>query len=563
MKNNIIKVLLLVLPVFLLPMLPVDASDVTHANYVGTIQATNNNTSLITDVCANFTIGINQMIAAGQLNAGATNIVARSDTGSDIPIMPGYNGNSTILFYDSILGLTSRRAYIYSGNVTGNNPAYFPGSAGMTVNSSASMAITNNFQIDWSGYIDTSVSDNIVSKLGSFQLQSDSAGNIISKIYTTDNAITGNNTNPGGWSNPAFAYDGNLGTCASIAMAAGSDSGYLYLGTANFTSTTVSFYTAGTSYGTSTIIHPYIYYSGSWHALSTFGSHATTPQWDTVSTATSELITGVAMYAHNGAGGGETLQWYDWGFNGSTTVNSVIKQACSTGEHVISVLEDGSNYWISLDGSPGTYNTAVTAISNSNNWIICGTATPYMNYFREYVSSVLKCSITWQYAATFTDLSGNGNTAYPSFRTTCSYSNVTTALIAFEPVSQSVPDQATINTWPTMIPAVPDQPATMYTENSTPGIFFAPLIHSIWPDSVPESLFWYNFAFIIILLASVLVFYFFASKGQNALLLKVIVSTAVMIFFALPGPNIYGFYVVIYHIMWCFGIMVLSRSYGW
>jgi hypothetical protein len=179
------------------------------------------------------------------------------------------------------------------------------------------------------------------------------------------------------------------------------------------------------------------------------------------------------------------------------------------------------------------------------------------------VGASIKGSWAWQYGATFTDLSGNGNTATPVFRTTSSDSDVSASLISYSPINLSVADAGTISTWPSMITAAPDQPATMYTENTTPGIFFASFIHSIWPSTIPESFFWYNFAFLIILLAGMGVFMLVASKGQNGLLLKMIVTAVLMIFFALPGPNVYGMYVVIYYIMFCFGVIVLSRNYGW
>jgi hypothetical protein len=136
-------------------------------------------------------------------------------------------------------------------------------------------------------------------------------------------------------------------------------------------------------------------------------------------------------------------------------------------------------------------------------------------------------------------------------------------LISFEPITPSVASPEVISTWPEMVSSAPDQPDTMYTENEIPSVFFAALLEAVWPDDIPSSFFWYNFTFFTILAGSILVFYFFASKGQSALLLKCIVSTAIMIFWALPGPNVYGMFVVLYHIFWCFGTMVLSRSYGW
>ena len=110
----------------------------------------------------------------------------------------------------------------------------------------------------------------------------------------------------------------------------------------------------------------------------------------------------------------------------------------------------------------------------------------------------------------------------------------------------------------------PDAPATAFTEESRPGIFFEPLVHSVWALSgLPDSVFWYNWAFIIIIGAGILVYYFFTKNNTQALLIKCLVMAAIMIFFSLDGPNIYGFYVPLYFIFWCFGPLVLSKSYGW
>jgi len=117
--------------------------------------------------------------------------------------------------------------------------------------------------------------------------------------------------------------------------------------------------------------------------------------------------------------------------------------------------------------------------------------------------------------------------------------------------------------WPDMIEDVPEQPDTAYTGEDHPGIFFEPLIDAIWPDDIPYQLFWYPFTFATIIGASVLTYYLFAAKGQNGLLIKCIVGTAVMIFWALPGPNVYGMFVVIYKAMFNFGIIVLSKNFSW
>jgi len=206
-----------------------------------------------------------------------------------------------------------------------------------------------------------------------------------------------------------------------------------------------------------------------------------------------------------------------------------------------------------------------TVPDNSNDWVdFQNDSAPYVEYIKRYVGGNLVQHIEWEYSETFTDLSGNGNDATPTFRENSSDPDVTTTLISFAPLELSRISEADSSEWGTMMEDPPDMPSTTYTEESRPGIFFEPLVHSIWSLSgLPDSFFWYNFAFLIIIGLGMITFYFFARNNTQALLIKVITMAAIIAFFALPGPNIYGFYVLIYFAFWCFGILVLSRSYGW
>jgi hypothetical protein len=53
------------------------------------------------------------------------------------------------------------------------------------------------------------------------------------------------------------------------------------------------------------------------------------------------------------------------------------------------------------------------------------------------VGGVLRGSWEWQYAATFTDLSGNSNDATPSFRTTTTDADVSVSVISYTACNQS------------------------------------------------------------------------------------------------------------------------------
>jgi hypothetical protein len=238
----------------------------------------------------------------------------------------------------------------------------------------------------------------------------------------------------------------------------------------------------------------------------------------------------------------------------------------TSGEHYLSVYTNSGNMTLSWDGVvKGTVSLAGTSIPNTSQEIQIGSlSTSYMISSNFTQSGVLRGSWVWQYGSTFTDLSGNSNTATPSFKTTSSSASVNATLTTFNPLIEAKSTLNPSTSWPSLMTAPLTQSSTMYTENTTPGIFFANVIHAIWPSSsVPESLFWYGFTFFTIILSGMLIYAAFASKGQSALLIKVILMSAIMLFWSLPGPNVYGMYVVFFFMMWCFGVIILSKNYGW
>lgn len=225
------------------------------------------------------------------------------------------------------------------------------------------------------------------------------------------------------------------------------------------------------------------------------------------------------------------------------------------------------------DGDVTSYSTLISVPDTSANWTIGGDATPYIETANITIGGVLQGSWEWEYGVTFTDLSGNSHDATPTFRTTSSDADVSASLITFKPISEAkVMDSISI-TWPVIMEDPPDEPSTAYSENITPGIFFAPFVHTIaefgasnWSGATTnmlEQLFWYTFAFVIIIGVSISVFFFFAANKKEALFVKIFATTAVMVFFALPGINIYGLYVPLYYVLFASGILMLKKDFGW
>ena len=242
----------------------------------------------------------------------------------------------------------------------------------------------------------------------------------------------------------------------------------------------------------------------------------------------------------------------------------------TSGEHTIKATYNGTTVTLVVDeGLPTeiTNSTNVSfAVANSAADLVsfASGVMPYVEYQKIYTDSGKQQDIEWEYGATFHNSAHGGDDAAPTFRTTSSDADVSASLISFTPMVLASASENESMAWGEIMTTPPTTPTTAYSENATPGIFFAPLVRTFWSLSgYPESIFWYNFAFIFILGGGILTFWAFAKNNVAALFLKCIVMTTIMVFWALPGPNIYGMYVVIYFVFFCFGVLVLSKNYGW
>ena len=137
-----------------------------------------------------------------------------------------------------------------------------------------------------------------------------------------------------------------------------------------------------------------------------------------------------------------------------------------------------------------TFTDNVT--DTANDWVIGSSVTPYIEYWELDVAGVQKCYIDWEYSDTaFTDDSGNGNTAVPTFRTTAS-DNVTAELISYQPVEEAkLPYFTMVGELPTLLN--PDEfDAGMYTDGDYTHIPGAEAVNEILVESdVPQALWWF------------------------------------------------------------------------
>lgn len=203
---------------------------------------------------------------------------------------------------------------------------------------------------------------------------------------------------------------------------------------------------------------------------------------------------------------------------------------------------------------------AVGVVDDNSPWVFCESpAVLYMDYFSENVTGVNVAFYQWEYGATFTDQSGEGNTATPTFRTSSTDANVSASLISFSPVTQAKSTATLSGDWPELIEDAPEEPETAYDEEERPGIFFEPIVYTLANASgVPESFFFYIFCYIVIIIPAGMLSY----RIHPSLTLKWAVMLSLIVLFAAPGLNMFGMFTAIYFAMAGAGLILISRSYG-
>ncbi len=130
---------------------------------------------------------------------------------------------------------------------------------------------------------------------------------------------------------------------------------------------------------------------------------------------------------------------------------------------------------------------------------------PYWLSQNVTVDNAIVQQAQWQNSTPFTDTSGHGNNATPTFRTTTTNANVTASLVDFQTDHEAILTSWSLSGYDSFVKDIPSQPGGMYEGVSPtfPG-------HSI-PDEistaggVPTSLFWFIFPCLIIVVIGLVV----------------------------------------------------------
>ncbi len=560
------KILALLLLAVFVTTVPVVASDVTTAVYDGVITITSTDSDEVDNVVVTVNLNTSGLITAGFLNTLAQYYAAQK-AGADVPFMlPPGDSTTAVLFLSSIAAHGTDTATFYTGQSDmGYSSVYFPGSTGMSTPDHATLEPgTNPWQYYWRGYV--TGGQTILYKDEALAIWA-GTDNISFGPVSSTQWLRGTIASAVSWASPNNAVDGSVATPAAYTFPGGSPVASNPLDTTHAAANVsgVRYYADGVYDNIAVSLN----IGGVWTQV--YNGTGAGSGWNTVSYA-AENVTGERVVITENSNSNRSLyelQYYNTAvtnptFTAKTTVTGLVPS-----EHIVIASSNSTHIALSVDGVSGNVTTWASGFTdNANTWQVCSSATPYMYSQNITVNGVVKQSIDWEYDTAapyqFTDDSGNGNHAIPTFRTTGSDSDVSANLTSFQAVSPASVSGTAAMTWPVIVTSTPETPSNMYTSTNRPGFIGEPVIHSLLTlANIPESWFWYNLAMMLTMLASMGIYSMFASKQIEALLLKVIVTTVLLVFFSLPGINIWGFYVPFYYMLFGFGLIVARKDFGW
>lgn len=464
--------------VFLTAAVPILASTVTGALYEAQITATNVSYDA-QRVSVPFTLSTQSLIAGNYVNSSLTNVAIQDASGNDIAFMPAQGAGDKWMMFIQQIGQTSALNYkLYTGGPAMNGKLrYFPGDAGMTVADSASLELGDTFEIQLDGYIDATngVGKNLlfkdgairlyISALNTITLAIDDAGAVTS-IFRPDGAgsvtdlpsYTGSANH---WENVDDSVRDNATTTVWDATNGAETDLYqipdLPVGSSGITSVVIHAWFSVNHSSMAAGHNPKIALkSGAYfnYTIGTGSGDYLNNLWaERTWTHTVDPNTGLAwtesavnaleigcnlQSAGIGAGYAEycTQVYAEVTYLGDVTISSPITSA----EHAIKVKSDGSTVNLYIDGvQSGSYTISGPVIDNSNDWIFGSNySMPYIETVRVDVGGASAGEWEWENNTTFTDISGHGNDATPSFRTTTTDPDVSASIKDFNPASNAV-----------------------------------------------------------------------------------------------------------------------------
>lgn len=478
--KNIIRVSLIVLIVWMFATPVFATSNITNALWHGVARVTNTGTAA-TDISVNMTLSSANMVSNGYMRSDFTD-VAFLVNGTDTAFQPSINASYPWMFWVPSIGNGQNLdADMYSGNVTGGKLRFF---GTLSVPDHASLEWSANGSVTWSGMLATG---NLTRKSGALLLTYDqTTSNVTVSVTDSSNNVP---SGAAGWPvGSANAIDGNTATFATSnnpGAAAWSD--YLTITIPSVWTNRFRVYpNAGGGY---TTLESSAYYDSGWHVVSS--ATPTDGAWNEITMDSYQQVTELRFRRYTTTGGNSQIAEVQYGI-----AQTVTKTGITATDRVITVDSNATNLRLQVDGGAWSTTSPVTMLDNSSAWLF-NEGMPYMAYSSVSVGGNQKGYWSWQYATTFTDQSGNGNTGTPTFRTTSSNPNVTAQLISLEPTSlaqASVTDLTSVND---ILPNTAITIGQLYTEGNFVHVPGGQAINEILGDSeIPWELWWFPVVYI-------------------------------------------------------------------
>ena len=167
------------------------ASDISEAEWIGTVRITNNG-SATTNVSVNFSLATQPLINDGFVNVTLSNTAIRTGAGADVAYMPAPSGEDAwMVFVPSVASNSTVDDQLYTGGSIdmAAKLRYFPGAGGTTTPDSANLELGSNFTVELKGYVDTTaVGSNLTSKDDAFIIFVNATDTISADIVTNTSA---------------------------------------------------------------------------------------------------------------------------------------------------------------------------------------------------------------------------------------------------------------------------------------------------------------------------------------------------------------------------------------
>lgn len=458
------RLLLLLLVLFVLPAGTVLASDTSDAHYYGVIRVTNNGTA--TSNVATVITGINttSLINGGFLAANASD-VSILHSGSDIQFMPGYGTYPWCVFVTAINADTNYNDLLYTPNVTGGNIKIFCDH--MTTPDDPSIEFGGNFTLTFptinintdngadkpifykedafdifvSETVSGDVTATIHAPVANETLRPNGAGDetnidLVNGAATHWQAV--NDDSDATWVyNNSVAYQRDLYALANKTYTAKISSVVVYFRIRTVTAGAIAsakpaIKIGGTVYdGTEQTNNTETYSTKS----QTYNvSPATGIEW-TISEIDNMQI-GVSLKTSNASYFALCADvWVVVNYSDT----SVTVSGLASGEYNLTASADGTDFELDFGVTSNTTTLNGVSVLDNANDLITGSIVSVMYFGSQEITigGVQKQYIDWDYGSTFTDQSGTGNDATPTFRTTSSDADVSAELLSFRPVAES------------------------------------------------------------------------------------------------------------------------------